>query len=182
MTAQYDTKLFTEIWESSEDFKADLNTSPFSDAITDASKDILFYLLYARYGNNPIANMDVNQWKFKVYAIIFQYGPTWEKRLDVQKKLRELSDDEILVGAKAIYNHAFNPNTVPGTNTDQELAYINEQNTTKFKKSKLEGYAILMELLKTDVSEEFIKKFSKLFKVFLRPENPLLYETDIEGE
>lgn len=100
-------------------------------------------MLYARYGNNPIANRDTHQFKFKIFSIIYQYGPTWEKRLAIQEDLRGLSGDDLLKGTKAIYNSALNPSTAPSTGSLDELTYINSQNTTNYKKSKMDAYAQL---------------------------------------
>jgi hypothetical protein len=80
MIPEYNTILFTDVWDNVEDFKNDLAESPFAGSISSSQPDnesILFYLLYARYGNNPIANQDIEQWKFKIFSVIFQYGPTW---------------------------------------------------------------------------------------------------------
>lgn len=191
MLPQYSTMTFTEIWDNAGDFKTDFQAGPFAGCIHygeakpspeqgnyDDDVSLVYYLLYARYGNSPIANRDINQFKFKIYSVIFQYGPTWEKRLEVQKKLRELNEEELRTGAKAIYNAAFNPSTAPATSSLEELEYINQQNTTGYKKSKLEAYSILWEALKSDVTGEFIKKFENCFKKFVRPEHPLLYITD----
>lgn len=182
MIPEYSTVTFTDVWDNIDDFKFDLSNSPFNNCLTTNSVNILFYLLYARYGNNPIANRDINQWKFKVFSVMFQYGPTWEKRLDIQSKLRAISDDDLLLGAKAIYNTALNPSTTPSTGSLDELTYINSQNTTNYKKSKMEAYSQLLELLEVDVTEEFLVKFKKCFKVFVAPEKPLLYVTDTEDE
>lgn len=182
MIPEYSTVTFTDVWDNIDDFKFDLSNSPFNNCLTQDSVNILFYLLYARYGNNPIANRDINQWKFKIFSVIFQYGPTWEKRLDIQEKLREIKDDDLLLGAKAIYNTALNPSTTPSTSSLDELTYINSQNTTNYKKSKMEAYSQLLELLEVDVTEEFLVKFKKCFKVFVAPEKPLLYVTDTEDE
>lgn len=76
MIPQYDTKLMTEIWEEAEDFVYDYKHVGIPTTISDANATTLFYLLYARYGNNPIANYDENQFKYKMFSIIFQYGPT----------------------------------------------------------------------------------------------------------
>ena len=179
---EYSTVIFTDVWDNIDSFKLDWSNSPFNNCLTEDSINILFYLLYARYGNNPIANRDINQWKFKMFSVMFQYGPTWEKRLDIQNKLRAISDDELLKGAKAIYNTALNPSTAPSTGSLDELTYINSQNTTNYKKSKMEAYAQLLTLLETDVSEEFLVKFKKCFKVFVAPEKPLIYVTDTEDE
>ena len=68
------------------------------------------------------------------------YGPTWEKRLDIQEKLRNISDDELRLGSKAIYNHALNPSTAPSTQALEELSYINDQSTSNYRKSKMDAY------------------------------------------
>lgn len=184
MIPEYSTVLFTDVWESADDFKADFTASPFVGAISASAPDnvtLLYYLLYARYANNPLANYDTDQFKYKVYSIIFQYGPTWQKKLDIQAKLRALTDDELLAGSKAIYNSAVNPSTEPSTGTLEELEYINAQNTTNYKRGKLEGYGTLWELLNTDVTGAFLNKFKVCFKQFVRPEVRFIYETD-EGE
>ena len=72
----YDTKLMTEIWDDSAKFVYDYKHVGIPTTISDANATTLFYLLYARYGNNPIANYDENQFKYKMFSVIFQYGPT----------------------------------------------------------------------------------------------------------
>lgn len=76
MIPRYDTKLMTEVWDSAADFVADYKTVGIPTTISDNNATTLYYLLYARYGNTPIANYDVNQWKYKMFSVIFQYGPT----------------------------------------------------------------------------------------------------------
>lgn len=137
----------------------------------------IFYLLYARYGNSHISFSDENQFIYALFSVIFMYGPSWEKRLSIQKALRDLSTDEILTGAKAIHNHSYNPGTEPSTDTIDELPTINEQNTTKYQKNILEAYSELYQLIETDVTEDFLDKFKKLFIQVLAPDMPLLYET-----
>lgn len=177
---QFNTKTFSEIYEDVDAFYADYTTVGIPTTITETSARTLFFLLYARYANNPIANFDINQWKYKLFSIIFQYGPTWEKRLELQKKLRDLTDTDLTLAFKGIYNHAFNPSTAPNTSSLEELTYINDQNTTTSKRGKLDAYGQLWDLLDTDVTEEFIRKFIEIFKKFVAPERPLLYVTDEE--
>ena len=191
-TPQYSTMLFTDVWSSVTDFKYDyeqagIYTEPVTSngivvkagtKLSDASITILFSLLYSKYGNNPIANRDVNQFKFKVFGIMFQYGPSWEKKLEIQEKLRALSDDEIAKGSKAIYNTAVNPSTQPSTQSLEELTYINSQNTTNYKKSKMDAYTQLWDLLVTDVTNDFLNKFRPLFKQFVRPERHYIFESE----
>ena len=176
------TRTFTDIYGSLEEFKDDYTNSGIPTTLSDSNITILYYLLYARYGNSNIASSDENQFKYKLMSIIFMYGPAWQKKLDIQKKLMEMSDDEMLKGSTAIYNTALNPGQAPSTETVEELNYINSQNTTKYKKGKLEGYAALYSLIETDVTEAFIGKFKKLFITIVEPDCPLWYTTTTEGE
>lgn len=176
----YRTKTFTNIYDSVETFLADYTNVGIPAKISQDSATTLYYLLYARYGNDSIINSDENQFKYKLFSIIFQYGPTWEKKLDIQDKLRALSEDDLTRGTTAIHNSAMNPGTEPSTQSLEELEYINSQNTTKYKKSKLDAYTDLLVLLESDVTEAFLKKFSRLFITILEPREPLWYETEIE--
>lgn len=175
------TRTFVEIWNNEEAFANDYNNNGIPVTISSVSLKTLFYLLYARYGNSNIASSDENQFKYKVFSTIFMYAPSWEKRLDIQKKLRELSDEEIMKGSTAIYNSALNPSTAPSTAALEELPYINQQNATKYKKAKMDAYATLYALIETDVTEELIGKFKKLFKTIVEPDKALWYKTT-EGE
>ena len=60
--------------------------------------------------------------------------------MDIQNKIRNLTEDEIRIGTKAIYNQAVNPGTEPSTGSLEELTSISAQNTTGYKKSKLDAY------------------------------------------
>lgn len=178
------TRTFSEIYGDSTAFKNSFKNSGIPLEITDTSLTTLYYLLYAKYGNSHIASFDENQFKYKLQSIVFMYGPTWEKRLEIQKKLRNLSEADIVKGSQAIYNSATAPGTELAGLVDGEgkLDYIDGQNTTAYRKSKLEGYAILYELIKTDVSREFINKFRELFLKIVEPYSPLWYSTEIGDE
>lgn len=188
MLPQYDTVLFSQIYDNVSDFMDDYKNlndefiNGIPTTISDTNAQTLFYLLYSRFCNNPIANYDVTQFKYKLFSIIWQYGPTWEKRLWIQNNLRNLTETDLLKGSKAIYNHAYNPSTAPSSGTLNELQYINEQNTTNYKKSYMDAYSQLWELLDTDVTQEFINRFQKLFKQFVRPERTWIYVTEVDED
>ena len=177
----YRTRTFTDIYPNVKDFIKDYTYNGIKTTITTDSITTLYYLLYARYGNSHIVNSDENQFKYRLFSTIFMYGPTWEKRLDVQNKLRGLTDKELIEGTKQINNHSYNPSTEPSTSDTEELPTTNEQTSTKYKKSKMDAYAILIALLETDVTEEFVAKFKKLFLSIVEPQNPLWYITE-QGE
>lgn len=190
MIPQYNTRLFQEMFDDTEDFLNGWKSSEWYQLtvrtvngtqvpiIKDNSVKLLFCLLLASYANNPIANYSVEQFYIKVWDLIYRFGPTWEKKLEIQQKLRDISDEEILQGAKVINNHALNPSAAPSTGGLTELEYINEQTTQNYRKSKLEAYDLLVSLLETDISREIVDRFKILFKIVVFPENPVLYENE----
>lgn len=180
---EYITKTFTGIWDSYDKFKKDYDelVTLVSGGITPLKDDnarATYYLLYAKYGNNPIANYDETQFKMKVMAVIATYGPAWERKKAIQKSLRELTEDALIQGAKQIYNHAFNPSTEPTTNQLEELTHINEQNVTNNKKSKMEAYSILWANLHVDATDEYLNKFKNCFSRFVGDQYPIIYEEE----
>lgn len=177
---EYDTKTFCQVWPSYDDFKADYDSlivlvTGGTDPLAAASAQATYYLLYAKYGNNPICNFDETQFKMKVMANIATYGPTWERKKALQKSLRTLTDAELLQGAKQIYNHAYNPSTEPTTAQLEELTHINEQNTSNNKKAKMEAYGILWANLHVDATDEYMGKFKNCFSRFVGDQHPVFY-------
>ena len=173
---------FANAFPTVDSFKNEYNECQIPKTLKEENINTLYYLLYAYYGNSTIASSDTNRFKYNLFGIIFMYGPTWEKRLELQDKLRLLTDEDLQRGSKAIYNKSFNPSEAPSTNTLEELTTINEQNATNYKRSKIDAYNLLLETLRTDVTKSFIDKFSSLFLKVLTPELPLWYVTEKEND
>lgn len=173
----YRTRKFSDIWQTWDAFKDDYMASKLQ-SISEENANILYYLLYARYGNSHIASSDENQFKYQVYATIYQYGPNWVKQLDIQDKLQAITDDELITGNLQIYNKVLNPADVVDVENNELINTVNEQNTAITRKGKVEAYAQLLTLLKTDVTGEFLNKFKKYFLTIVMPELPLWYETE----
>lgn len=150
--------------------------------ITDTTATNLFYLLYASYGNSHIAASDETQFIYRLFSIVFMYGPSWEKRLSIQANLRALTEDDIIQGSKQILNHAYNPGVEPSTDSLEELEAINEQNTQNYKRSKLDAYGALWDLISLDVTKAFLDKFKDLFIKIIASGKPLLYVTEEDEE
>ena len=184
----YRTRTYSEIFPDFDTFKVEYLSSQIPNLLaSEQTIQTIYYLLYARYANSHIASSDENRFRYALFSKIFMYAPSWEKRLDIQAKVRALSESDIITGGKAIYNTSLNPGGSPSSNSLEELPTINQQNTTNYKKSKLEAYAILNQLIETDVTESFLIKFKKLFIQVLAPDNNLWYETvdenrPLEGE
>lgn len=151
-----------------------------NNCITSTNARRLFYLLYSRYGNSSLATTDITRFKYRLYDIIYQYGPSWEKKLDIQNQVRALTADEIATGAKAIYNSAYNPGTAPSTATLEELTAINEQKTTNYTKGKIEALANQWEMINNDVTNAFLEKFKVLFTKVAVPTRRCLFPVEDE--
>ena len=182
---QYRTKTFSEVWGDYESFKEDYSNlialvSGGVQPLTEANARATFYLLYSRYGNNPIVNFDITQFKVNVMAVIATYGPAWEKRKSIQKSIRDLSEADLLQGAKQIYIHANNPATEPATGDLEELNFINDQSTSNSKKSKMEAYSILSSIIKVDSTDEYLNRFKDCFSRFVGDQCPKLYTIEEE--
>lgn len=173
---------FTDVFPSVDEFINGYTTASIQQRLKNENISTLYYMLYARYGNSTIASSDTNQFKYKLWTIIFSYGPAWEKRIEIQDKLLSLTDEEIQKGNTTIYNHAFNPSTAPSTETLEEIQYINDQTTQKNKRGKMDAYAYLWDLIDTDVTTEFLNRFQPLFLKIVEPELPLWYTTKLNEE
>ena len=167
---------FEDIWESSTAFVNAYHNQSLPQELKDETITTLYYLLYGRYGSDCISGKNVRQWEYRFWGMVFQYGPAWEKRLEVQKRVRELSEDDLRDGDLSLNNLAYNPGTAPETTSTEVLTGIAQQNAGIKKRSILGGYSMLESLLATDVSEEFLEHFKDLFKPLLYSGVPYLYE------
>lgn len=177
----YLTKTFCDVWGDAESFITDVKESGMFtvNALSDTSLTTIYYLLYAKYGNSHIANSDENQFKYRVYSILFTQGAAWEKRVEIQQTLRQMSEDELRKSSTNINNHSYNPATPPATSSDEALPYIDAQDQNHKVKSRIEGYATLLTLLEDDITTQFIDSFKPLFISFVLPQVPLWYTTEL---
>lgn len=180
------TRTFAQIFPSLEHFTEAYNNQALKVNFTAEDNETggltlsqFYYMLYAHYGNSHIAYTDENQFKYYLYTLVYQYGPTVIRKREIRNTLLLLTDDQLAEGGKAIYNTALNPGTIPSTATLEELTTINSQNTTNYKKSKVEGLTNFLAILDNDPVDEFIHKFKQLFLQVLAPDYPLLYETEV---
>lgn len=170
------TPTFSDYFPTFEKFKEYYTDGTFPITISEANLKILYHLLLSRYAIEPVSfYYDNHQFVLNVFSIIFQYGPTWEKRLEVQQKIRGWKEDEILTGYLQIHNTALNPGTKPRAE-DGIIERINQQNTSEFKKDRMSAYTMWLSMLEEDVSEPFIERFRPLFSKWYDT-NPALFKS-----
>lgn len=182
----YRTKTLGEIFRTYENFLKDWQNTSFNDVVGEEltkSMPIIYDLLLAKYVNSSIANSDESQFKLQLFSTIFNYAPTWQKQITIQKEVRALTAEKLRTeGAGAnITNLADNPSQQPGTNTTNELPYITQQSVTKNKRNLADTYVVLNGLLNDNYTDKFLNRFKKLFLVLVEPTGPLWYESE-DGE
>lgn len=189
----FDNITFSDLWQTSESFVQaykdtglpqtftnDDNTT--GNYVSDETLSLIWKLMIGRYADSTIKPYNTfGAFQMRFMSRIWQHAPAWKKELDIQNKLRSMSLNDgspIYEGTKSFYNSAQNPGTPPIT---EELQYINSQNVTKHRKSKLEGLAILTDLMKKDITEAFLRRFDDFFRNIIFSGRTLLYET-VEGD
>lgn len=180
------TKTFSDVYSSYEDFVNDYNlfsaltVIPFKD---NSFLEHIYLSLMGEYASNNLSNMSEDQFKIRFWTRVNQYGPQYERELTIQKDLVQITEDELTKSSSVIYNSAINPSQSVEDPSNTLIKELNTQNTTFHKRSKLDAYAYLKDLLNggTDLTKQFIKRFKDLFTVVLvGPE--LLYETHLSEE
>lgn len=179
----YNYPRFCQIWKDKAAFLVDYKGCDIPTTISDETATLLYALLCGKHYNSPIGYSSVGQWKQSIMATIYCFGPVWEKRLELQNKLRNLTDDEILAGSIDMWNDAANPSTpvadspngLSGTLSDKQLNFIKGQTVTLRQRSKVDAYAMLYDVLKTDVTTAFLSKFDKYFLRCVAPQRVPIY-------
>lgn len=173
------TEKMLDIFPNFETFKERYKELPAvmqKSGLTDENLELHYYLLVGTYGNSTISSVDLEQWIMQFFITIFKWGPVYQKRLEVCRAVQQQDLTTLTDGASAIYNHAYNPGEGGyDANKPTELTYINEQNTSKYKKDQIKAYAEYMELLVADPTEDYLKKFKPLFLSIVEPYNEVIY-------
>lgn len=182
----YRYRTYSEIFTSVEDFLEVWDANPLPKVLERSGDELgadmttLYYMLYARYANSPIASSSEEQFVMKLFLTIFEYGTEWRKKLELQGKLKALTDDELIKGGLAYYNHALNPSTAPVNDSTEALQKIDSQNVTAYKKTKMEAIQNQWALLNSDQTKLFLDKFESLFNPLVMPDYEIHYITEDE--
>lgn len=182
MYGYFRTRKFTDIFPDYNSFLETKNEIQLDLPINDNSLKNLYYLLYARYGNSHIASFDENQFIYKLFSIIFTHGGAWEEKYKIQKDIKALTTEQLKEGNSTINNTAYNPDTQPAASYLEGLPYISQQTAANQKRGELEKLVAKYNQIATDVTEDFLLKFKKLFLTVVFPEEPGWYITEEDNQ
>lgn len=184
----YNQQLFSQQWTSSlselyptyNDFLNDYNTIGLKE-LEFENPDFLrtiYYLLMGEYGASAIQSLSPDLFKIRFFTRIMAYGPLYEKQMAHQKTLLAMTDEELRISAKAIYNSARNPSQKPPTASEEILPYIDSQSTANHQRSLMDAYAYFDDVADDSLTKKFIKRFDDMFVIMTRTNSPLWYITD----
>lgn len=176
--------LFSDVWDTPESFISDFRASGLNVAtITDTNLNVLYCQLFARHGSDHIRSNNSNQWKYKVFAIIFNKGPKWQAALAKQTELQNLTDEELTFLGRTITNQSGNTTVVNegGTITEDALDTVDKQDVNITRGNKLVAIRAFIDSLQ-DVSSAFISEFDQLFSRVVFAPNTNLYTFEEEDE
>ena len=176
--------LFSDVWSTSEEFVADYRASGLNvAAITDTNLTVLYCQLFARHGSDHIRSNNSNQWKYKVFAIIFNKGPKWQAALLKQTELQNLTDEELTFLGRTMTNQSGNTTVVNegGTITEDALDTVDKQDVNITRGNKLVAIRAFIDSLQ-DVSSAFISEFDQLFSRVVFAPDTTLYDMNEEEE
>lgn len=177
----FNSRSFAQIFPSVDEFRAKYEfwvAEPyrFKDA---SSLNTIFFLMYGRYGNSHIANeVDENQFVAEVMSILFQHGTIWEAKLKAQTTIRSWTEADIMAGSQELHNAAFNPSQE--TNPGEEILTVNQQNTSRRTRDKMNAYAMWQSMMDADFTEELLARFAHLFSKIINPVGTEIYYTYTE--
>lgn len=177
----FNTKIFSDIYPDKESFVTSWQACPlFTNDVSPENIEILYYELMARYANSHIAYYDIFQFKLQMWSKIRNKGPIWQRDMEIQHKLRNLTENELKEVRRFVTSEAANPGQGGITGTENEpddeiLNYINSQVRNKETMSPIDALKNLMGSL-YDVTSSFIDDFKKLFIMVAMPNGPLIYE------
>lgn len=171
MIRETNEKTFNEIYQDADTFYKESSEYGFNQSIDEDATKTIFYLLTAKYGDcTTLGFTNETRWKMKLFMIIWEFGSEWVRKVNLTDDMRKVTTDEAMDGSKVLVNHSKNPQNKP---TTEELDYIDDQNATKYKKSKIEALEILYSSSHSEFTNAFINRFAVLFNPVLLPSDPL---------
>lgn len=171
------SRTFSEIYESYDDFKEDLSKFGYDfSTFTENDLKLTFVFLVARYGDSEILGYsNVYRWKMRLQYLIFTYGKEWAIKRNIQEEILSLKEEDLERSGIQISNVSENPATLPNDTTVEELNYINKQVTNATKRDKLSMLILKYGALSSTANDEYMDKFKGLFSRFVSGDLPKYY-------
>jgi hypothetical protein len=138
--------------------------------------ETIFNLLAIKYCDDHMKSSNPGIFELKVFKLIWEHGPKWQRDMKLYDQLRNLTNTELSIGSQAVHNHAEHPDAAPVTTSVEGIGFIDSQNVTTYVKSPKDRVVEILELENSTLTEEFLAKFSPLFTDILYPSGSTYFE------
>ena len=152
-----------QVWKTPNELKQALKNSYAKDCLSDENAEVLSNLLFAKYANSRISNSSVEQFKLKMWSVVFRYGPSWEAKLKIQDQVRSINDEDLEKG-DTIISSSYDPNGQFGCSENEIYGdNLRSQSASVSKLSKLKALSQKWTMIESDVTTAFINAFKECF-------------------
>lgn len=158
------TFLLKELFENYNDFKEKRDEYIIAEVDSTNEQQLCIYnLLILNFGNSSVAYDTPNAFYRHFFIEYWNCCDEFTKRIDMIKKLRDLTVDELVNEMETISNVANNDNS-PVENPLQEIIpYITTQSSTSSKGNRALAYHRAITLYRDNEVNNFLNKFKKFF-------------------
>lgn len=153
---------FTDVWKDINEVNTDIET--FFPSVSPMEPEEYAALL-GRYAESEIRYTNRTQFKLAFLTLYKEAQERVRAKLRINKILRELEEDEALVGMQVVANQATNPDTEPPTEDYEQLPYVNAQTSQREKVGRVTGLYNWKHSVGGQAYIEFLDTFMKLFRV-----------------
>lgn len=158
------TKTFYEKYPNSTVFLDMWNVSPFKiNTITNEEITEIYNHLVTEYMMSHFKFIEQLQIDLQVAHLIHNYYPNVKKRLELQKQMLTLTDEELAQGGLLIQSDMVNPDTDEITPLGDDLPFTSKKSIQTKKHSKLDRIARQYSLIIDGIYDTFITRFKDLF-------------------
>lgn len=146
------------------------------DAVIQPISDMEYLALVGRYGSSHIRYHNRYQFMAQFFTLYIEAQERLLSKIKINKRLRNLTEEEALTGSKIITNNATNPDTSPATDAYEPLPYVNSQSAQKERLGEVKGLYGWKHSVGGQAYIEFVDTFKQLFRIVLQEEETVYEE------
>lgn len=161
-----------DLWQTTDMFYNDFMASPFSGDVDNnlynrADLDKVFWHLMSKYDESHYSYKSDDKCKLKTFHVIHQYLPTYLKRIELQERIRNMTDQDLFDSGKQVVKSANTPDVEEDMNSLSTPQYTDNIQVQNRQSAKLLAIQQQYGSILDNVWDEFIDKFAFLFKKFM---------------
>lgn len=158
------TFVLKELFKNYDDFKTKRDENIIGEVYSTEQQQLLVYnLLMSNFCNSSIAYDTPNAFYRHFFIEYWNCCDEFTKRIEMIKRLRDLSIDDLVNEMETITNVANNDNSPVENPLKEIIPYITTQSSSSSKGNKAMAYHRAITLYRDNEVNNFLNKFKKFF-------------------